>query len=304
MAHAPVFDIQRFSIHDGPGVRTVVFLKGCPLRCAWCSNPESQSGEREILFDGKRCIHCRACLIPALGGAMREVDGRVVPDRSVTPPEDMDSVCPSLAIRVAGRERDAASVIEEVAKDAVFFRRSSGGMTFSGGEPLLHPEFLLECLERAEALGIPVAIETCLAVSKPPLEALLSHPIHWLLDLKHVDANIFLEGTGGDLETVLENLAVIAARASEVTFRIPLIPGFNDSEETRDRMLDLIGSLARPADTTPSIHILPFHDLAAGKYSHLGRDYAYANAPKLDKAVLDTWSRQAHKRGFAITIGG
>lgn len=304
MVHAPVFDIQRFSIHDGPGVRTVVFLKGCPLRCGWCSNPESQSGERETLFDGKRCVLCRACLSPALGGAMREVEGRVVPDRSVKPPEDMDTVCPSLAIRVAGRERDAASVIEEVAKDKVFFDRSGGGMTFSGGEPLLHPDFLLECLERAEALGIPVAIESSLAVRKPPLEALLGHRIHWLLDLKHVDAAVFLEGTGGDLGPVLENLAVIVARAPEVTFRIPLIPGFNDGEETRDRMLDLIGSLERPAATTPSIHILPFHDLAAGKYSHLGRDYAYADAPKLGQSVLEAWSRQAKKRGFAVTIGG
>lgn len=304
MATAPVFDIQRFSIHDGPGVRTVVFLKGCPLRCAWCSNPESQAMEREILFDGKRCVHCRACLAPSFAGAMREEDVKVRPDRSKPVPESLDTVCPTLAIRVAGREMDADQLMEEVSKDLAFFRRSGGGLTFSGGEPLLHPEFLLECVRRAEALGIPVAIETCLAVGRQPLEALLAHPIHWLVDLKAVDEAAFREGTGGDIAPVLDNIALIATRAGEVTIRIPLIPGFNAGAESRERIFDFIAGLGRPAGKPLAVHILPFHDLAAGKYSHLGRAYAYAGAPKLEAAVLDEWRRQAGKRGFPITIGG
>lgn len=263
--------------------------------------------EREILFDGKRCVHCRACLDPAFAGAMREEDGKVRPDRSKPVPEGLDAVCPSLAIRVAGREMDAGHLMAEVSKDVAFFRRSGGGLTFSGGEPLLHPDFLLECVGRAESLGIPVAMETCLAVGKPPhggIEALLAHPIHWLLDLKEVDAATFREGTGGDLAPVLENMALIAARASEVTIRIPLIPGFNAGAESRERMFDFIAGLDRPARTPRAVHILPFHDLAAGKYSHLGKAYAYAGAPRLEAAVLDEWRRQAGKRGFTITIGG
>jgi pyruvate formate lyase activating enzyme len=304
MAYAPIFDIQRFSIHDGPGLRTVVFLKGCPLRCAWCSNPESQAKEREILFDAKRCVHCRACLAPAFGGALREVEGHILPDRSRPLPEGLDAVCPSLAIRVAGRDMEAADLIAEVAKDEAFFRRSGGGLTFSGGEPLLHPDFLLDCTERAEALGIPVAIETCLAVGQPPLKALLAHGIHWLLDVKHVDAAAFKAGTGGELGMVLGNMALIAAASPTVTFRIPLIPGFNDSGAARDGIFDFIAGLERPVPTPPEVHILPFHNLAAGKYSHLGRDYAYAGSPKLGEAVLEAWKRHARERGFAVAIGG
>ncbi len=304
MASAPIFDIQRFCIHDGPGIRTVVFLKGCPLRCQWCSNPESQSIEKEILFDARRCVLCHACLAADFGGAMREVDGRPSPDRSKPVPRGLDSLCPSLAIRVAGRDFEDGELVTELLKDEAFFRKSDGGVTFSGGEPLIHRDFLLNCVAALRNKGIAVAIETCLAVKDPPLERLLAWPIHWLLDLKHVLPGIFREKTGGDLGTVLGNLTRIAAGAASVTFRIPLIPGFNESDEDRKGIFDFLAGLDRAGDGPPKVHILPYHDLAAGKYSHLGRSYPYAGTARLDPRIPEMWKKDALRRGFHASIGG
>ncbi len=304
MAEAIVFDIQRFCIHDGPGIRTVVFLKGCPLRCQWCANPESQAGGREILFDPARCIGCRSCLAPELGGAMTDDGGRPLPDRRKSPPPGFEDLCPSLAIRVAGKTHSVDALMEEVLKDEAFFRESGGGVTFSGGEPLLHGAFLLECVERLRGMNISVAIESCLAVSGAPLDALLSHPIHWLLDLKQVDSEVFREKTGGDLAMVLSNFRAIAAAAPKLTIRIPLIPDFNDSDDARRNLFDFIESLERASSEPPELHILPYHDLAAGKYAQLGRVYPYAGKPKIPQEVQDAWLEDAGRRGFNASIGG
>jgi pyruvate formate lyase activating enzyme len=303
MKLATIFDVQRYSTHDGPGIRTNVFLKGCPLRCEWCSNPESQEKSVEILFDVKRCILCRSCLDPRFGGAMKEVDGRVVPDRTRPVPVGLAKVCPTQAIRLAGRGADVESLVAEVSKDALFFGKSGGGVTFSGGEPLDQVEFLVACIERLEALGIGVAIETCLAVEPENVAAMLAHRVEWLVDVKHVDEEKFLLQTGGHVSQPLENLRAVARSTAAVTFRIPLIPGFNDTDAERQNIFDFIAALERPGPGAPRVDILPYHDLAAGKYHQLGRPNPYTRK-LLGKGVLDAWRKAALDRGFEISIGG
>jgi len=299
------FDVQRYSTHDGSGIRTIVFFKGCPLRCWWCSNPESQQTEVEILFDAKRCIRCRSCLHPSFGGAMQELpDGQIVPDRSKPVPLGLAKVCPSLAIRLAGREVEVEALIEEVLKDKVFFAKSGGGVTFSGGEPLAQTEFLLSCIGRLGALGISVTIESCLAVEPSAVAAVAAQSVDWLIDVKQVEDERFLLQTSGDLGLVLANTRTVAKVSPNVTFRIPLIPGFNDSDEDRQRIFEFIGSLERASTEAPKVDILPYHELAAGKYHQLGRDNPYTRDHVLAEGVVERWRKAAVDYGFQASIGG
>jgi pyruvate formate lyase activating enzyme len=298
-----LFDVQRYSTHDGPGIRTVVFLKGCPLRCEWCSNPESQSVGLEILFEATRCVGCRACLRPEFGGAMHEVEGKIVPDRSKPVPRELAGVCPSLALRIAGREVEAEALVHEVLKDKAFFDKSGGGVTFSGGEPLDQPEFLLECVQRLEMVGVSVAIESCLAVEASALLPFLGHNIHWLVDVKHLDADKLAAKTAGDAPSILANLRLLASREVQVTYRVPLIPGFNDSDVDRDAILGFIALLERPPTARVRVDVLPYHDLAAGKYQQLGRPNPYTRE-RIAQPTLEGWKNAAANRGIELSWGG
>ena len=298
-----VFDVQRYSTHDGPGIRTVVFFKGCPLRCDWCSNPESQKVELEILFDSTRCVGCRACLHPQFGGAMHEVEGKIQPDRTKTVPRALAAVCPSLALRVAGREVEVDALVREVVKDQAFFAKSGGGVTFSGGEPLDQPEFLLQCIEKLEALGVPVAIETCLAVESAVLLPFLEHNIQWLVDVKHLDPQRFLTRTAGDVAWVVSNVRLVSDKADHVAYRVPLIPGFNDSDSDRDWILGFIASLERRSLGPVCVDVLPYHDLAAGKYHQLGRPNPYTR-DRIGQETLEGWKKAAGSLAMTLTVGG
>lgn len=299
-----IFDIQRFSTHDGPGIRTVVFLKGCPLRCTWCANPESQSQEREILFSADRCIGCHACLAPEFGGAMQFDAGGVLPDRNQPVPAALGAVCPSLAIRVAGKDVGAEELVAILARDRRYFDKTGGGVTFSGGEPLKQSAFVAECVARLAAMGIGSAIETCLAVEPAEIEPLLAYPIHWLVDVKHVDEEIFLHETGGHVDQVMAAIALVARRAPSLSFRIPLIPGFNAGDEDRRRIFEFIASLDRAAEGPPRVDILPCHDLASGKYLQLGRSNPYTASPRPSAQTVDAWKSDAARYGFITDIGG
>lgn len=302
---AAIFDIQRFSTHDGPGIRTVVFFKGCTLRCAWCSNPEGQSFESEILYNGHRCVGCHACLDPAFGGAMalRE-DGKVQANRAAKPAPGLAKVCPSLAIRIAGKEMTTEEVVREVMKDAPFFAKSGGGATFSGGEPLAHPAFARELAEILAGRGVSVAIETCLAVAPRALEALLGLPILWLADLKQVDADRFKEGTGGSLAQVAANMTTLAASGADLELRVALVPGFNADDASIEAMLSFAAALPNPRGVTRRIDFLPYHELALGKYAMLDRECTWKGGHDIDRRDVARWEAQAAALGFATSTGG
>jgi pyruvate formate lyase activating enzyme len=302
---AAIFDIQRFSTHDGPGIRTVVFFKGCTLSCAWCSNPEGQSFEPEILYSEHRCIGCHACLDPAFGGAMAQrEDGSVQPNRAAKAAVGLARVCPSLAIRVAGKAMTAEEAALEVMKDAPFFTKSGGGATFSGGEPLAHPAFARELAEILAGRGISVAIETCLAVPPRALELLLGLPILWLADLKHADADRFKEGTGGNLAQVIANTTTLAASGADLGLRVPLVPGFNADDASIEAMLTFAAALPNPKGVTRRIDFLPYHELALGKYAMLDRECTWKGRHAVERRDVARWEAKAAALGFATSTGG
>ncbi|MFH2113483.1 MAG: radical SAM protein [Spirochaetota bacterium] len=335
-----IFDIQRFSTHDGDGIRTIVFFKGCPLRCTWCENPESQAIQPELLFDPRHCIECSSCLQPAAHGLMhRDQHGRIAVVRPLpaagpangsltvsgtTPATDavtlntVAGLCPSLAIRVAGRKMSVEEVIVEVMKDEVFFRNSGGGVTFSGGEPLLQSGFLLELVTVFTGLGLDCAMETCLAAGAGTLEPFLDFPLTWLVDLKHTDAQVFREGTGGELSVVQANMERLADSGAKLVFRVPVIPGFNDDDRVMSSILEYAVELSRKAgrqtevagakpgvvSVKPHLDLLPYHELAAGKYAALGRTYPYARGLAVSKAFLEHHAKAGTALGLEIAIGG
>ncbi len=302
---AVVFDIQRFSTHDGPGIRTVVFFKGCTLRCAWCSNPEGQSFEPEILYNEHRCVSCHACLDPVFGGAMvQRGDGGVRAYRAAKAGPGLARACPSLAVRVAGREMTAEEVAREVMRDAPFFAKSGGGATFSGGEPLAHPAFARELADILLGRGVSVAIETCLAVAPRALEPLLGLPILWLADLKHVDAVRFREDTGGNLTEVNANMATLAASGADLDLRVPLVPGFNADDASIEAMLTFAAALPNPKGTARRIDFLPYHELALGKYAMLDRECTWKGGHEVDRRDVVRWGAKAAALGFATSTGG
>jgi pyruvate formate lyase activating enzyme len=299
-----IFDIQRFSTHDGPGIRTVVFFKGCTLSCPWCENPESQSFEPELLYTASRCIDCGSCLEPACAGAMRRSPGGLVEvERGVRPSPALATVCPSLALRLAGRDAGAPEILAEILRDEAFFRRSGGGVTFSGGEPLAQVELLEELARGAVERGLDTAIETCLAVRWEAVERLLSSIRHWLVDLKHCDPEIFRASTGGDAGLVLGNIERLARSGADITFRVPMIPGFNDDEASMGAILRFAASLPRSAPR-PRLDLLPYHDLAMGKFTALGRSYPYAPGLRVEAGRIEAYAELGRSLGLDITLGG
>lgn len=311
-----IFDIQRFSTHDGPGIRTVVFFKGCPLACPWCENPESQSFRPELLYTRSRCVSCGSCVAAtenAAGGMAVHADpaGGIIIDRGVEPPPELGAVCPALALRIAGREAGVDEIMAEVLKDRSFFATSGGGLTLSGGEPLAQIDFAMELFAAALAESIDIAIESCLAVSRSNVERAAALPLHWLADLKHSDAAAFRAsvaregaGAGGDVAVPLRNLEYLAGRGADLTIRVPVIPGFNDDETSMGGILEFAAGLQRPLSGRRRVDLLPYHDLAAGKYAGLGRTYAYPPGLRVEDARITHYAELGRSLGLDIAIGG
>lgn len=306
-----IFDIQRFSTHDGPGIRTVVFFKGCPLRCPWCENPESQSPKAELLYTRSRCVGCRSCIAAAPAAVVAGAAGGIEVIRDAEPPRSLASACPASALRLAGREATTAEILAEVLRDRAFFAKSGGGLTLSGGEPLAQIDAACELLEAALGEGLDIAIETCLAVGRPSVERLTSLPLHWLADLKHTNGEAFRGATGGDAALVLGNLRFLAESGADLSLRVPVVPLFNDDEASMRGILEFAASLpppARPSGNAErprrSLHLLPYHDLAAGKYAALGRSYAYPLGLRLESGKIEAFAEQGTELGLDVSIGG
>jgi len=272
MATGTVFDIQRFCVDDGPGIRTTVFFKGCPLRCIWCHNAEGLSGRPQLYYSADKCVFCTACAKVCPNGAHSVgADGHSIDFLSCSACSACVSACPTEALRIAGREMSAEEIIREVLKDKAFYKNSGGGMTLSGGEPLMQGKLAAELALLAKQNGISVAIETSGYCSKGVIEQISPHTDLFLFDFKHSDPAEHKRYTGVDNACILENLEYISQMGKDIILRCPIIPGCNDTEGH----YTAIASLAERLEGICEVHIEPYHPFGLGKYASVGLTPSY-----------------------------
>lgn len=270
-----IFNIQRYCIHDGEGIRTVVFFKGCPLHCPWCSNPESQSFDVETVMIENKCIHCKA-ICP------------IKPDE-----------CPSGAVEVFGKKYTVDEVMKEVLKDSIFYNTSGGGVTLSGGEVLSQAPFAIELLKRLKELGINTAIETSGMGSTVLIKQMAKYLDAILYDLKIMNPEKAKLVLGADINLIKTNLEALAAMGKHVIPRIPIIPGYTMDDENIKQIVEFVKSLG-----LKEIHILPFHQYGSGKYEFLNRKYVLKNVKQLNEDDVEDIRKYIKNQKFNVVVGG
>ena len=279
-----IFNVQRCSNHDGYGLRTTVFMKGCPLSCKWCANPESQSFRKEIMEAKNRCVGCMVCRDECPAGAIRP-DGEGYPRIDRTACQKCfhcTEICYAGSKYIVGREPSVDDLFREIEKDRVFFTKSGGGVTFSGGEPLAQPELLHDIAKRCHEGGIHVMLESCGQANYEMFAPALPYIDAMYFDVKHIDPEIHRQLTGADNRLILENLHKIAAFGVPIIVRTPVIPGYNDSDENIMGIAEMLRSIGR----VESYELLAYHKLGESKYHALGRTYPVAEGtepPSLER---------------------
>ena len=280
-----VFNIQKFSVNDGPGIRTVVFLKGCPLRCPWCANPESQTVQEQILWDRAKCLHCGHCEQICHLGAITTSDGKISVDHeSCSVCGTCVHECPGRALKTEGERKTVQQVLDAVLQDLPFYEESGGGLTLSGGECLMQPLFSESLLLAAKEEGLHTSCETTGYAGQEVFRRILRHLDYVLFDMKHWDAEMHRQATGVSNELPLLNLRTTIETGKEVLPRIPVIPGFNDS------LADAVGFSKRLREVgAERCQLLPFHQFGENKYDLLGKEYRYRGAPALHREDLEDY---------------
>ena len=296
-----IFNIQKYSIHDGPGIRTTVFLKGCPLGCIWCHNPESQSMKQEILFYARRCIGCGKCMEVCKSGAIYTQAGTMHYDRDkCTSCGSCAAVCYPKAREVAGDVVDINYVMKQIEKDRIFYEESGGGVTFSGGEPLMQPEFLLELLKQCKEREIHTAVDTCGYANTDVLSSICRYTDLFLYDLKHINDDKHIQYTGVSNKLILENLKTLSEMGKRIFIRIPLIPGVNDESDN----IRLTSLVLKATPGIEQVNILPYHNIAVDKYNRLGRPNSLMEIAVPTEEAIEQIARKYMEYGIKVKIGG
>ncbi len=283
-----IYNIQRFSLNDGPGIRTTVFLKGCMLGCVWCHNPESKSIKKQLMLNASRCVGCGMCQTACEKGLHRFSEGVHDIDRErCTACGACAAVCAG-ALEIVGRPATVDEVLREVMKDQLFYKNSGGGMTLSGGEPLMQPDFTLALLRGAKEKGLHTAVETCGCAKWAQIEAILPYVDLFLWDVKETDSERHKAFTGTGNALILENLERLNAAGARIILRCPVIPGMND----RDAHFKAIGELSMRLQNVERIDVEPYHPLGRGKSESLGENYPLAHLSFPEDKTVKHWIAQ------------
>ena len=301
MVEGNIFDIKKYAIHDGPGIRSTVFFKGCPLACRWCHNPEGLTVESQRIYRQERCIGCGECIqICPQKGLTQSAVGVVADPVKCDLCQTCADHCPSEAVEFVGRKVTVDEVIKEIEKDIAFYDESGGGITFSGGEPLMQPEFLLQLLEACATLDLHRTVDTTGYADSELLMQVAQKTDLFLYDLKLMDAAKHREFTGVSNERILNNLRLLAQNGARIQVRVPIIPAINDDTENIDRTAVFVADLPG----VEQIAILPFHNSARGKYGRLGMECLSSDIENPGEEHLKIIAGNLEKSGLPVKIGG
>jgi pyruvate formate lyase activating enzyme len=289
-----IFDVQRYSLQDGPGIRTTVFLKGCPARCAWCHNPESQAFGPEVIVVETRCVHCGTCATVCPRGAPPPGSGLCTACGACV------EACPAGARHLAGREVTVGETMADVLRDRIFFEDSHGGVTFSGGEPLAQYDFLAALLQAARARGLHTAVDTCGFAPRARLLALVPLVDLFLFDVKLVDDARHRDLTGLPSRPILDNLRSLAEAHAQIWIRVPVVPGYTDGEADLDATAALVAALPG----VRRVSLLPYHATGPAKARRLGRPFPLHCVAPPSPDRLEALAAIFRARDLAVTIGG
>lgn len=303
-----IFNTQRFSLHDGPGTRTVLFLKGCPLSCLWCSNPESQKPDSELMYHRNKCILCGSCVKAALAASSESEKGLdtigidisedgIVFDSSKLDTNLVANACPTGALEIMGEKTTAEEAVKLLMRDSTYFRRSGGGVTLSGGEPTMQANFCAEIIQRLRAVGVHTAVETCGHRKWEPFYRAVEDANLLLYDLKAADPEIHKKAVGVDNELVMDNFIKIVP-LKNVTVRIPVIPGFNATDENFKQTAAFVLNSGFKGE----VHLLPYHNYGSSKYKALQQDYQLADTQSPTEEQLKAWAYNFESEGLTVKI--
>ena len=286
MTKGIIFNIQKFSVNDGPGIRTTVFMKGCPLRCLWCHNPESNGIKPDLLFSDKKCSLCGGCVAACPNQCHSIEIGKHLIDRTkCTACGKCVEACPVEALELAGYTTSVAEVIDEVLKDHLFYETSGGGMTLSGGEPMYQFEFALQFLKAAKAEGLHTCIETCGFAKPEHYRAISEYVDIFLFDYKLTDSQLHMQYTGVDNRLILQNLRMLDNMGCNIILRCPIIPTINDTYKHFAGIAKAANSLKH----IQQIHIEPYHPLGSDKMNKLGKNYALEELAFPSNETVQGW---------------
>ena len=293
MTKGIIFNIQKFSIHDGPGIRTTVFLKGCPLRCKWCANPESQMERVQILYDEKKCMHCQKCVHTCLQHAITQSNQIQIDYNKCVGCLQCVHQCHQDALSFEGEYKEVKEIVDICMQDIDFYQESGGGITISGGEGMAQPAFLKELVLELKKKDLHVAIETTGYIKEEIFQELAPMFDLLLFDVKQADTNKHYQGTGVHNKLIKKNLTWAVQQGIEVLPRIPVIPGFNETLEDAQNIAQYLLEIG--LDT---IQILPFHQMGERKYELLNREYEMKNIKALHPEDLKEYQNQFIKKGI------
>ncbi len=295
---ALITDIQRFSIHDGPGIRTTIFFKGCPLACKWCHNPETIRFQNELIYSARDCIGCGDCVVVCQEKAIILADEKLTINREICKTDfKCTDICPGMALKPVAHEYDPSRLLEKVMRDLDWYD-DTGGITLSGGEPLVHAEFLKEFLLSSKEKGLHITVETCGYWRFETVKPLFDMTDLILMDIKLMDQNKHIEYTGKSNELIIHNLRQLIDKGYPVDIRMPVVPGVNDDNENLNKTCELLTSLS-----IPSIVLLPYHTLGKSKIPKIDYKHQQIQKDALSKEALDRVRQIIESSGIEAMVG-